>query len=111
MALPCRTTGSLYPAFAPARHVRLTVKPPYAIALRARLPTVLRGPLKASDTLSEATTPVKLPTTQCPAPKGGVRHQGGKGRYFTVGSPAPSGAGSAPPAYPTHHPPSANAKL
>ena len=66
MALPCRTTGSLYPAFAPARLVSLTVKLPYAIALRARLPTVLREPLKASDTLSEATTPVKLPTTQCP---------------------------------------------
>src|SRR4029077_4296150 len=68
MALPCRTTGSLYPTFVPARNVSLTVKHPYAIALHARLPTVLRVPLKASDTLSEATTPVKLPTTQCPLP-------------------------------------------
>src|SRR6266850_3493513 len=68
MALPCRTTGSLYPTFVPARNVSLTVKHPYAIALHARLPTVLRVPLKASDTLSEATTPVKLPTTQCLAP-------------------------------------------
>src|SRR5712675_329158 len=66
MALPCRTTGSLYPTFVPARSVDLTVKHPYAIALHVRLPTVLRVPLKASDTLSEATTPVKLPTTQCP---------------------------------------------
>ena len=30
-----------------------------------RLPSVLRVPLKASDTLLEATTPVKLPTKQC----------------------------------------------
>ena len=31
----------------------------------ARLPSVLSGPLKASDTVLEATTPVKLPTTHC----------------------------------------------
>src|SRR3954464_15596508 len=67
MALPCRTTGSLYPAFAPDRLVCLTVKHAYANALHVRLPSVLSIPLKASDTLSEATTPVKLPTTQCPS--------------------------------------------
>ena len=66
MALPCRTTGSLYPSFDPARLVGLTVKPAYAIALYARLPSVLREPLEASDTILEATTPVKLPTMQCP---------------------------------------------
>lgn len=66
MALPCRTTGSLYPSFLPDRLVGLTVKHPYAIALYVRLPTVLRVPLEASDTFLEATTPVKLPTTQCP---------------------------------------------
>jgi hypothetical protein len=66
MALPCGTTGSLYPTFVPAWLVGLTVKPAYAIALYVRLPSVLSGPLKASDTLSEATTPVKLPTKQCP---------------------------------------------
>ena len=60
------TTGSLYPAFAPARLVCLTVKHPYAIARCVRLPIVLRVPLKASDTLLEATTPVKLPIKQCP---------------------------------------------
>ena len=65
MALPCGTTGSLYPPFGPARLVGLTVKHPYAIALYVRLPSVLRVPLKASDTLLEATTPVKLPTKQC----------------------------------------------
>ena len=65
MALPCGTTGSLYPTFVPARLVGLTVKLPYAIALFARLPSVLREPLEASVTLLEATTPVKLPTKQC----------------------------------------------
>ena len=65
MALPCRTTGSLYPSFDPDRLVCLTVKHAYAIALHVRLPSVLSIPLKASDTLSEATTPVKLPTTHC----------------------------------------------
>src|SRR6185436_3696632 len=105
MALPCRTTGSLYPTFVPDRHVCLTVKHAYAIALHVRLPTVLSIPLKASDTLSEATTPVKLPTTQCPKPYGLVRYRKNKGRYFTVDSPTTSAAGSLPPAYPTHHPP------
>ena len=111
MALPCGTTGSLYPPFGPARLVGLTVKHPYAIALHARLQTVLRVPLKASDTLSEATTPVKLPTTQCLPPYSGIRHQENKGRYFTVDSPEPSGPGSKPPAYPTHHSPNTNVKL
>jgi hypothetical protein len=110
MALPCRTTGSLYPTFVPARPVGLTVKHAYAIALHIRLPTVLSIPLKASDTLSEATTPVKLPTTQC-LPLGGIRNQENKGWYFTVGSPKPSGPGSTPPTYPTHHSPNANVKL
>jgi hypothetical protein len=74
MALPCGTTGSLYPTFVPARLVGLTVKLAYAIALYVRLPSVLSEPLKASDTLSEATTPVKLPIKQCP-PFYGVRRQ------------------------------------
>ena len=65
MALPCGTTGSLCPTFVPARLVCLPVKRPYAIALCARLPTVLRVPLGASVTLLEATTPVKLPTKHC----------------------------------------------
>ena len=66
MALPCGTTGSLYPSFLPVRLVGLTVKHPYDIALSDWLPTNLRVPLKASVTLLEATTPVKLPTKQCP---------------------------------------------
>ena len=84
MALPCGTTGSLYPSFDPARLVGLTVKPTSAIALCVRLPSVLSGPLKASDTLLEATTPVKLPSSHClPKYSGlGIRH--GKGGISTL---------------------------
>ena len=60
------TTGSLCSTFVPDRLVGLSVKHPYAIALYARLPSVLREPLEASVTLLEATTPVKLPTKHCP---------------------------------------------
>ncbi len=44
MALPLATTGSLRPAFAPARLVGLAVKHPYTYTLYARLLTVLRVP-------------------------------------------------------------------
>ena len=67
MALPRGTTGSLSPAFASARVVALAVKLPFAFALYARFPTVLRKPLNASVTLWEATAPVKLPDWQCPS--------------------------------------------
>ena len=66
MALPFSATGSLWPAFAPARPVGLAVKLPYAIALDAWFPIRLREPSRASVTLWEATAPVKLPTTHCP---------------------------------------------
>ena len=109
MALPCGTTGSLCSTFVPARLVGLTVKHPYAIALCARLPTVLRVPLEASVTLLEATTPVKLPTKHCfPF---GIRHQIRKGWYFKVDSMTPSEAASQSPTYPTHHVSNVNVKL
>ncbi len=66
MVLPCGATGSLDPAFAPARHVCLAVKLPYALALYGRFPIGLREPLNASVTIWEATAPVKLPTMQGP---------------------------------------------
>ena len=66
MALPYGTTGSLCSSFLPVRLVCLPVKHPYAITLYDRLPIGLREPLEASVTLLEATTPVKLPTMQCP---------------------------------------------
>ena len=81
MALPYGTTGSLCSTFVPDRLVGLSVKHPYAITLYTRLPNVLRVPLGASVTLLEATTPVKLPTMQCP--QKWVRHQINKGWYFT----------------------------
>ena len=51
----------------------LTVKLPYALALAARFPTVLREPLGASVTIWEATAPVKLPTCHCPENRSGPR--------------------------------------
>jgi hypothetical protein len=68
MALPCGTTGSLRPAFAPARLVCLAVKLPYAFTLYGWFPISLREPSRASVTFLEATAPVKLPTRQCPRP-------------------------------------------
>ena len=109
MASPHRTTGSLYPTFVPDRLVGLTVKRPYAIALCARLPFVLRAPWEASVTLLEATTPVKLPTMQC-LPNG-ISPQTKEGPYFNDGSTIPDDTDSKPPAYPTHPLPKSNAKL
>ena len=50
MALPFGTTGSLSPAFAPARLVGLAVKLPFAFTLEGWFPTNLREPLNASVT-------------------------------------------------------------
>ena len=87
MALPCGTTGSLCSSFLPVRLVCLPVKHPYAITLYDRLPIGLRVPLEASVTLLEATTPVKLPTIQCPPIEQEleVKHQ--KGRISTTTPP------------------------
>ena len=109
MASPHRTTGSLYPTFVPVRLVCLAVKRPYAIALYARLPFVLRAPWEASVTLLEATTPVKLPTKRCPLPR--VRTQIHKGQYFNVDSTNTGVPASQSPAYPTHYVPKFSAKL
>ena len=101
MALPCGTTGSLCSSFLPDRLVCLPVKHPYAITLYDRLPIGLRVPLEASVTLLEATTPVKLPTIQCPcSPQ--VRTQTTKGPYFNVDSTNTGVPASLSPAYPTH---------
>ena len=87
MALPYGTTGSLCSSFLPDRLVGLSVKHPYAITLYDRLPIGLRVPLEASVTLLEATTPVKLPTIQCPPIEQEleVKHQ--KGRISTTTPP------------------------
>jgi hypothetical protein len=51
MALPCGTTGSLGPAFAPARLVSLAVKLSYALTLDGWFPISLREPSRASVTI------------------------------------------------------------
>ena len=56
------TAGSLSPTFVPARLVGLAVKHPSDFALFEWFPSILRVPLGASVTLSEATAPVKPPT-------------------------------------------------
>ena len=86
MALPYGTTGSLCPSFLPGRLVSLSVKRAYAIALCDRLPIGLRVPLEASVTLLEATTPVKLPTIQCPRICG-LELKQPKGRISTAAPP------------------------
>ena len=83
MSLPCGNTGSLCSSFLPDRLVSLPVKRPYAITLCGRLPIVLRAPLEASVTLLEATTPVKLPTNQCPRDNG-LELKQMKGRISTA---------------------------
>ena len=110
MALPCGTTGSLCSSFLPDRPVCLPVKHPYAITLYSRLPNGLRVPLEASVTLLEATTPVKLPTKQCPR-TWRVRNQTDKGSYFNNGSTNTRVPASKPPTYPTHRLPNLNVKL
>ena len=110
MALPYGTTGSLCSSFLPGRHVRLPVKPACAITLCGRLPIGLSGPLEASVTLLEATTPVKLPAKQCPRNQR-VRNQMGEGQYFNNGSTGTGVPASRPPDYPTHRTPGHNAKL
>src|SRR6266852_4885793 len=113
MALPRSTTGSLGPAFAPARRVGLAVKPASALTLVARFPTVLSRPSSASVTVWEATAPVKLPTWHCPRPgsRAQVRTPAQSGWYLKVGSTEPSGPASQPPTYPAQTPPKFHAKV
>ena len=103
MALPRRTTGSLDPAFASARHVCLAVNPAYALALHGGFPIRLSRALSASVTIWEATAPVKLPVWPCPPPRLGaqVRATELSGWYFTVVSPPAETEGSQTPTYPT----------
>ena len=109
MALPCGTTGSLWPGFPPARPVDLAVKLSYAIALYAWFPFRLREPLRASVTFWEATAPVKLPTSQCPSEE--VRHPTQTGWYFKVASTNTGVPASMAPTYPTQLEPNVTDKL
>src|SRR5713101_7869317 len=113
MALPLGTTGSLGPAFAPARLVGLAVKPASALTLVARFPTVLSRPSSASVTFWEATAPVKLPTWHCPRPgsRAKVRTPAQSGWYLNVGSTDTRVPASKPPTYPAQTPPKLHAKV
>ena len=113
MAIPLYTTGSLSPTFVPAPPVGVTVKLPSAFALFEWFPTILREPLSASDTLSEATAPVKLPAWPCPAAglRRTVRGLAPQGWYPNAGSPAAWAAGSLPPTYPVRAALGPSAKL
>ena len=77
---------------------------------KAGYQSAVRAPLEASVTLLEATTPVKLPTNQCPRIQR-VRIQTNKGSYFNSGSTNTGVPASKPPTYPTHHVPRFNDKL
>ena len=66
--------------------------------------------MEASVTLLEATTPVKLPTKQCPRTTR-VRPQAAEGPYFKDGSMTTGVAISMPPAYPTHPMTKVSAKM
>ena len=113
MALPLGTTGSLRPAFAPARLVCLAVKLPYAFTLYGWFPISLREPSRASVTRWEATAPVKLPTRQCPQPgsRVQVRRPEEQGWYFKDESTDTSVPASKSPTYPTPLCPNITVKL
>src|SRR3712207_379020 len=113
MALPRRTTGSLWPTFVSARLVSLAVRRAYAIALNERFPTALSPPSRASVTLWEATAPVKLPTTHGPGTgsRCAVRHPWSQGWYFKGGSTEAGAPASTPTTYPTHETTNASVKL
>ena len=101
MAFPLTATGSLSPTFVPAPPVGVAVKLPSAFARSGWFPSILREPLSASDTLSEATAPVKLPVCHCP-PAGlrrQVRSPVAEGWYPNIGSASAETAASLPPNY------------
>ncbi len=101
MAFPLNTTGSLSPTFVPAPPVGVAVKLPSAFALFEWFPSILREPLGASDTLSEATAPVKLPAWHCPTAglRRLVRSPISQGWYPNSGSTATDVTVSQPPTY------------
>ena len=113
MAIPLYTTGSLSPSFLPAPPVGVAVKLPYAFALFKWFPTILREPLNASDTLSEATAPVKLPAWHCPTAGSRrlVRNPILQGWYPNSGSIETGVPISQPPTYPVHAVPNPSTKL
>ena len=76
-------------------------------------PTILREPLSASDTLSEATAPVKLPTRHCPPARSWlqVRNPVLQGWYPNIDSVTTGVITSSSPTYPVHAIPNPSIKL
>src|ERR1700710_250624 len=101
MAIPHSTTGSLGPAFAPARLVCLTVRLAYVHVLEARLTTGLSQLSHSSVTLWEDTAPVKLTDCHCPR-LDRVRIFSYKGWCFIGDSSNPGGFESKSPTYSKH---------
>src|SRR5271154_5199728 len=104
MAIPHSTTGSLGPAFAPARRVCLTVRLAYIHVLVTPLSTALSQPSYSSVTLWEDTAPVKLTGCQCPSARSWleVRFSSSKGWCFIDDSFAPERAKSKSTTYAKH---------
>ena len=113
MAIPLYATGSLSPTFVPAPPVGVAVKLPSAFALFKWFPTILREPLSASDTLSEATAPVKLPAWHCPTAGSQrlVRNPILQGWYPNSDSVKTGVLTSLSPTYPVHAVPNPSTKL
>src|SRR6266851_10390165 len=113
MALPHATTGSLCPAFAPARHVCLTVKLPYAIALKSLISIQAEGTFGRLRYLLGGDRPSQ---TAC-LPWSGhritvpVRSKIQKGWYSKVDSTRASARASQSPSYPLHPEPLTSGKL
>src|SRR5271154_4914260 len=104
MAIPHSTTGSLGPAFAPARRVCLTVRLAYIHVLVTRLTTALSQPSFSSVTLWEDTAPVKLTGCQCPSASSWleVSYSNPKGWCFIGDSAHPERRASKSPTYAKH---------
>src|SRR4028118_1939639 len=104
MAIPHSTTGSLEPAFAPARLVGLAVRLAYIHVLVTRLSTGLSQPSYSSVTLWEDTAPVKLTGCQCPRARSWlrVRVSNSKGWCFIDDSAPPERSASQSTTYAKH---------
>ena len=113
MAIPLYTTGSLSPTFVPAPPVGVAVSLSYAFALLRWFPSIPREALSASDTLSEATAPVKLPAWHCPTTglRRLVRNPILQGWYPNVASTGTGVPVSKAPTYPVRAVPDPSAKL
>ena len=113
MSLPQNFTMTVKTGLGKAAIKSLTDAVPSAFALFGWFPSILREPLGASDTLSGATAPVKLPVWHCPTAGSRllVRNPILQGWYPNSGSMATGVTISQPPTYPVHAVPDPSTKL